>query len=162
MLARMSLLVAAAATLVLVVYLVARSRKKDAPETEREASPALEAWILDTLEVELAEGAMGLANATPEERKRVAESLRGAPDPDVVSKVEERVRGVELEYTRYTHEADAEVTLRVRYDDGKATTASKRVPWDTVPAGVREDFERRKITRVFRAWPLPWSRARSL
>jgi hypothetical protein len=162
MLARMSLLVAVAATVALVVYLVARSRQKTAPEAEREASPALEAWILDTLEVELAEGAMGLVNATPEERKRVTESLRGAPDPDVVSKVEDRVRAVELEYTRYVHERDVEVTLRVRYADGKATTASKRVPWDTVSAGVREDFEAKKTSRVFRAWTFPWSRARAL
>ena len=158
----MSLVLAAVAAITVVVFLALRNKKKSAPETERETSRELEAWILDTLEIELAEGALGLLNSTADERKRLAQSLRGNPDPDVVSKIEDKVRTVELEYTRYAHETDAEVTLRVRYDDNKSATTSKRLAWASVPESVREDFERKKTSRVFRSWTFPWSRARAL
>jgi hypothetical protein len=158
----MSLALAAALAIALVAFFMARSaRKTKTSDPERDSTPAIEAWIVDTLEVELAECALGVKNATPEERKRVAQSLRGEPDPDVVSKVEDKVRDVELEYTRYVHESDAELLLRVHYEDGKATTASKRIAWNDVPASVRDDFESKKTSHVFRTWTLPWSRARA-
>jgi hypothetical protein len=145
----------------LVGYLVYRARlDRPSADAQVDSTPALEKWIEDTLEVELAEGALGIANATAEERKRLAQSLRGEPDVEVVSKVEDKVRDVELEYTRYAHEADAEVLLRVRYEDGKSSTASKRLPWTDVPQAVRDDFEKKKTSRVFRTWTFPWSRAR--
>ena len=58
--------------------------------------------------------------------------------------------------------AEGEITLRVRYEDGNAGTASKRLPWTDVPASIRSDFERRGGTRVFRTWVFPWARARAL
>ena len=57
---------------------------------------------------------------------------------------------------------DAEVTLRVRYADGNAGTASKRLPWTDVPATIRADFDARGGSRVFRTWVFPWSRVRAL
>ena len=152
-------LVALAAAL--VAYLVVRSRKeRSGAEAQVDSTPALEAWITSTLETELAEGALGIPNASAEERKRLAASLRGEPDVDVVSKIEDRVRDVEIEYTRYAHENDAEVLLRVRYEDGKSSTATRRMPWTDVPEAVRDDFEKKKTSRVFRTWTFPWSRAR--
>jgi hypothetical protein len=145
----------------LVGYLVYRSRaEKSSNEAQVESTPALEKWIEDTLEIELCEGALGIPNATAEERKRLTQSLRGEPDVDVVTKIEDKVRDVELEYTRYAHEADAEVLLRVRYEDGKSSTANKRLAWTDVPQAVRDDFEKKKTSRVFRTWTFPWSRAR--
>jgi hypothetical protein len=152
---------AAVAAAVLVAYIVMRSRReKSSAEAQVDSTPMLEAWINDTLEVELAEGALGIPNASLEERKRLAKSLRGEPDPDVVTKIEDKVRDVELEYTRYAHENDAEVLLRVRYEDGKSSTATKRMAWTDVPQAVRDDFEKKKTSRVFRTWTFPWSRAR--
>jgi hypothetical protein len=158
----MTFVLAALAALALAWFLIRSRSKRAEPEAERETNPALEAWILDTLETELAEGALGLVGSTTEERAKIAQSLRGNPDPDVVSTIEDKVRAVEIEYTRYVHETDAEVTIRVRYDDGKAATASKRLAWASVPAAVRDDFERKKTSRVFRTWTFPWSRARAL
>jgi hypothetical protein len=157
----MSIALAAIAAALLVAYIVMRSRRdKPAADAQVDSTPALEAWIQDTLEIELAEGALGIPNASSHERSRLAKTLRGEPDPDVVSKIEDKVRDVELEYTRYAHENDAEVLLRVRYEDGKASTATKRMPWTDVPQAVRDDFERKKTSRVFRSWTFPWSRAR--
>lgn len=148
----------------LLGWLVFRAKQKKAarPEVARDTTPALDAWIADALETELAEGALGMKSSTPEERKKLARSLRGDFDPDVVSKVEDMVKGVELEFVRYTHERDAEVTVRVRYEDGNAGTATKRIPWTEVPDAVRDDFGRRGGTRVFRSWVFPWSRMSAL
>ncbi|MBS2014498.1 MAG: hypothetical protein JST00_16550 [Deltaproteobacteria bacterium] len=159
----MSLLVAFLLSLALG-YLVfrARARRAGAPEAARDTTPALDAWIADALESELAEGALGMRSSTPEERRKLARSLRGDPDPDVVATIEDKVKAVELEFVRYTHESDAEVTVRVRYEDGNAGTATKRIPWAEVPDAVRADFDRRGGTRVFRTWVFPWSRMSAL
>ena len=147
----------------LVAYMVFRARKKSVKaEVSRESTPALDTWIADALEVELAEGALGLRSSTPEERRKLGKSLRGEPDPDVVSRVEEKVKTVELEFVKYAHDSEAEVTLRVRYEDGNAGTATKRLAWTDVPDAVRADFDRRGGTRVFRTWVFPWSRVRAL
>src|SRR3954466_5133063 len=152
-----------AAAVALAAYLFMRSRRKGGDaEVARESTPALDAWIAEALEVELAEGALGMRASTADERRKLAKSLRGEPDPDVVSKVEDKVKAVELEYVKYAHEGDAEVTLRVRYEDGNAGTASKRLPWTDVPAAIRTDFDSRGGTRVFRTWVFPWARARAL
>lgn len=162
MLRAMSLALIAVAV-ALVVYIYLRSRRKNGEaEVARESTPALDSWIAQALEVELAEGALGMRASTPEERRKLAQSLRGEPDPEIVSSIEDKVKTVELEYVKYAHEVDAEITLRVRYEDGNAGTASKRLPWTDVPASIRSDFERRGGTRVFRTWVFPWARARAL
>ena len=156
-------LIAAAAAVAVAAYFFMRSRRKSGDaEVARDSTPALDAWIAEALEVELAEGALGMRASTPEERRKLAKSLRGEPDPEVVSTVEDKVKAVELEFVKYAHEGDAEVTLRVRYEDGNAGTASKRLPWTDVPAAIRSDFDRRGGTRVFRTWTFPWARAHAL
>ncbi|CAN5911257.1 hypothetical protein BH11MYX4_BH11MYX4_62690 [soil metagenome] len=158
----MSFVLAIAAVLLAAFFFMRSRRKGGDAEVARESTPALDAWIADALEVELAEGALGMRSSTPEERKKLAKSLRGEPDPDVVSKLEDKVKAVELEYVKYAHEADAEVTLRVRYEDGNAGTASKRLSWTDVPATIRAEFEARGGTRIFRTWVFPWARVRAL
>src|SRR4029079_8494737 len=133
-----------AAAIVLAAYFFMRSRRNGADaEVARESTAALDTWIADALEVELAEGALGMRASTPEERRKLAKSLRGDPDPDVVSRVEDKVKAVELEFVKYAHDAEAEVTLRVRYEDGNAGTATKRLAWADVPVGIRADFDPR-------------------
>ena len=95
-------------------------------------------------------------------RNIIVGSAYNVADPDVVSRVEDKVRAVELEFLKYAHDAEAEVTVRVRYEDGNAGTATRRLAWAEVPEAVRSDFDRRGGTRVFRAWVFPWARARAL
>jgi hypothetical protein len=157
----MSIALAVAAAL-LVGYFFFRSRRNGGGNAEvaRESTPALDAWIADALEVELAEGALGMRASTPEERRKLAKSLRGEPDPDVVSRIEDKVKAVELEYVKYAHESEVEVTLRVRYEDGNAGTATKRLAATDIPVAIRADFDKRGGTRVFRTWVFPWARVR--
>lgn len=156
----MSIVLAAVVTLVLAFFLFRKRRKPHA--VVRETTPALEKWIAEALELELAEGALDLAHSTPEERKKLAATLKGDPDADVVSKIEDKVRGVELEFVRYAHEKDAEVAVRVRYENGKSGTSTRRMPWSDIPEGIREEFDKNASTRVFRSWHFPWQRVRAL
>ena len=139
-----------------------RARRRDRPEVARESTPALDIFIAEALEHELAGPALGLRGATAEERRPLAKSLRNEPDPDVVAKIEDAVKTVELEFVRYAHEADAEVTVRVRYEDGNAGETSKRLPWNDVPEAISAEFDRSASTRVFRTWTFPWQRAAAL
>ena len=152
-----ALLVAAVAS-----FLLFRARRRARPEVFRESTPALEAFVTEALEHELAGAALGLRGSTAEERRPLAKSLRGEPDPDVVAKIEGAVKTVELEFVRYAHEADAAVIVRVRYEDGNAGETSRRMPWDELPGAVRAELERNAATRVFRTWTFPWQRASAL
>jgi hypothetical protein len=158
----MSIALVVAAIALAALFFVRSRRKTSGPEVARESTPALDAWIADALEAELAEGALGMRSSTPEERRKLARTLRGEPDPDVVTRVEEKVKAVELEFVKYAHDTEAEVTLRVRYEDGNAGTASKRLAWSDVPEAIRSDFDRCGGTRVFRTWVFPWARVHAL
>jgi hypothetical protein len=165
MLGVMSFALVAAAVVALVGWFFMRSAQKRnsaSAEVARESTPALDTWIADALELELSEGALGMRSSTPEERRKLAKSLRGDPDPEVVSRIEDKVKTVELEFVKYAHDNEAEVTLRVRYEDGNAGTASKRLAWTDVPEAIRADFDRRGGTRVFRTWVFPWARVHAL
>lgn len=162
MLAAMSLALAAVLSFALVLLFVTRARRKRELDIAKDSTPALDAWVAGALELELAEGALGMRASTPDERKALARSLRGDPDPEIVSRIEGAVRAVELEFVRYAHEKDAEVVLRVRYEDGRTGTSTRRLDWPDLPDAVRSDFQGRSATRVFREWPLPWARMHAL
>ncbi len=152
-------LAAVAAILVFVLY--GRSRKR-ATEVVRESTPALDRWLRDALEVELAESVLGLRNATEHEREKLARTLADDPDADIVGKIEEAVRAVELEFVRYAHETDFEATVRVRYENGTTGTATRRFAPADVPEAVREEIEKKGTTRAFRSWAFPWQRVHAL
>lgn len=147
---------------ILLAWWFFKGKKKSAPEAARDTTPAVDAFLREALEIELAKPTLGIDNATPEERRRLARTLANEPDADVVSKIEDVVKAVELEYVRYAHEKDAEVTVRVRYEDGKAGSATKRLNWEDVPESVRKDFDGKGSTRVFRTWAFPWQRVNAL
>jgi hypothetical protein len=147
---------------VLLAWWYFKGKSKSAPEAARDTTPALDAFLREALEIELAKPTLGIDNATPEERRRLARTLANEPDADVVSKIEDLVKAVDLEYVKYAHEKDAEVTVRVRYADGKSGATSRRLAWDDVPEPVRKDFLQKGSTRVFRTWVFPWQRAVAL
>lgn len=146
----------------LAAFLFLRARKKKEHEVARDTTAALDAFIAEALEHELAGPVLGIRGASAEERKPLTKTLRNEPDPDVVTKIEAAVRTVELEFVKYAHETDAEVTVRVRYDDGSKGETSKRMAWNDVPEAVRSDFDRKGSSRVFRAWAFPWQRVSAL
>ena len=156
------MLAVAAALGVLVAFLLYKRSKTASPEVARESTPALDRFVRDALEQELAESVLGIRGSTPEERKKLARTLADEPDADVVGKIEELVRAVELEFVRYAHEGEIETTVRVRYEDGKTGTSTRRLPAADIPEAVRSDFDAKGSTRVFRSWAFPWQRVRAL
>jgi hypothetical protein len=158
-----AMLVAVAAVLgALLAFLFYKRSRTSPPEVARDTTPALDRFLRDALELELAESVLGIGDSTPEERKRLARTLADEPDADVVGKIEEVVRAVELEFVRYAHESDVETTVRVRYENGKTGTATKRLALTDMPEAVRSDFEKNGSTRVFRTWAFPWQRVVAL
>jgi hypothetical protein len=159
---RAMLLAALALALVVIYFYLRRSSGERSKEDVRETTPAVDAWLRDALEHELAEGALGLKSSTPEERRPLARTLADEPDADVVATIEEKVRAVELEFLRYPHEDDIEATVRVRYENGKVGQARRRLAPSDIPEAVRADFTSKGATRVFRTWSFPWQRVRAL
>lgn len=138
----------------LAVYLVLRKRSK-ASSAPSESSSVVDRWIKDALPGALARHLAGKGL----DRAQVARAVGGDPDPAVVSTLEQHVREVQVEYLREAHGPDVEVTLRVRFDDGGEETVRRRMTLAEVPAAVREDFDKKATTRVFRDWHFPWARA---
>jgi hypothetical protein len=155
------LLAAVSAALVFLLY-SRRSKSRSDLEAARDSTPALEAWLREALELELAEGALGMRGSTPEERRALAGTLGHEPDADIVGQIEEKVHAVELEFVRYAHESEVEATVRVRYEDGNTGTSTRRFALPDVPVAVRQDFEQKGSSRVFRSWAFPWQRVRAL
>jgi hypothetical protein len=58
----------------------------------------------------------------------------------------------------YANEADAALTLSVRYEDGAVATSTRRLALDALPASVRRMLTTGGATQAFRAWDFPWGR----
>jgi hypothetical protein len=146
---------------ILLVLLVKKKRRRGSDSAAAEVSTAVNAWIRGALEAELLDGVLGTrgVTTTDDERARLARTLRGEPDPEMVGAIEDAVRSVDLEYVRYAHEPDCELTMRVVYEDGRTGTARRRMELGEIPRAVREDFEKKGSSRVFRPWDFPWAKA---
>ena len=158
----MSLAVALALGALLAVLLYYRRSKLARPDVARDTTPAIDRFLRDALEEELAAPVLGFAGSTPEERKKLTRTLADEPDADVVGKIEELVKGVDLEFVRYAHAAAVALTVRVRYEDGKVGAVTRRFTTTDVPEAVRTELEQKGATRVFRSWPFPWQRVVAL
>lgn len=158
MLALMMLALALAVLVTVVTVLALRSRKARLGGEPSEHSAVVEAWATGAVE-KAVRSAVLPATPTSDEEKRFARTLRGEPDAELVSQLERAVSKVDLEYLRYNHESDVEVTLTVAYEDGRASSTSRRrFALKDVPEAVRQEFEHKATQRVFRAWTFPWAR----
>ncbi len=148
---------AIALAVVVAVFLVLRGRGSTKVNADVDASAALDALVADAVERELAQTV--LAMKTDDERARLRKALRGTDaDIDVVTRLERAVRGIDLEFIRFAHEADTEVNVTLTYEDGKTVKTTRRLANADLPRSVREGFERNSTTRAFLAWQLPWRR----
>ena len=138
--------------LYLVVRLVqSRQKNKKTNDSPLAELSSLEPWLTEAVERELSRGVQNV------DAGKLGKSLRGNPDPDVVSAVEAKVAKVDLEFVHYTHEVDADVTLRIHYEGGATGTERKRMPLTTLPESVRRELSR-GVTRVYREWDFSWVR----
>lgn len=116
---------------------------------------ALDGWVAEALSKELRK-IDGLG--TDLYKKKLVGTLAGEPDPDVVSAISDAVKKVDLEFTRYPHEQDAELAIIVRYENGREGRVTKRVATGELPKDVTEEMATRAVTRVFRPWSFSWER----
>jgi hypothetical protein len=148
--------VAALALLAVVsVWIIAKRRKRTANVND-ETSAELESWIVGAVEREL--GATFNVWGDDAHKSRLGKTLRGEPDVDLVSNIEEKIRAIDVEYVRYAHESDCGVKLSMRFENGDVRVAERRLALDALPASVRRALTEGGATRAFRAWDFPWAR----
>jgi len=148
--------VAILALLAVVSVVILARRRTRAGGGGDETSAELEGWIVSAVEREL--GATLNVWGDDAHKTRLGKTLRGEPDMDLVSSIEEKVRAIDVEYVRYAHESDCAVKLSMRYENGDVRTAERRLALDAVPASVRRALTEGGATRAFRAWDFPWAR----
>jgi hypothetical protein len=147
-----------AVVVAVVTVLVLRSRKARQVGEPSERSALVDAWATGAVE-QAVRSVVLPATPTSDEQNRFAKTLRGEPDADMVALLERAVRKVDLEYLRFDHETDVELSLTVSYDDGRdASTSRRRFAMSELPEAVRHEFDHKATQRVFRAWAFPWAR----
>jgi hypothetical protein len=130
-------------------WLYKRSRKKKArivPPPRR----GLDEFVEEVIASEL-------SRRTAVDKDLALSTLRGAPEPAVVSSIEEAVREVELKFV-HTPLGDLELTVEVRFEKGLPVLRTKRLERDEVPEDVRVELQQKGGTMLFRKWAFPWGR----
>ena len=154
----MMIALALAALVAVVTLLVLRSRKARIEVEPSERSAVVDAWASGAVEKAVRSVVLP-ATPTSDEEKRFARTLHGEPDADMVAQLEHAVRKVDLEYLRFEHEQEVELTLTIAYEDGRdASSSRRRFAMGELPQAVRHAFENKATQRVFRAWEFPWAR----
>lgn len=135
----------------LVLFLTARLvRKRRTKAPARRERVALDGWVEEQV-------AQATAKKLILEPDVLFKTLRGDPDPDTVTSLEQEVRSVQLCYERLAQAREAEVRIELSYEDGTSSTIRKRVHWDELPQMVRDEFDRTGAAHVYRPWHFPWS-----
>lgn len=126
-----------------------RKRRANKQPRRREQNP-LDRWVEEQV-------AQALAQKLSVERSVLIKTLRGEPDPDAVTSMEQGVRGIQVAYERMAQAHEAEVRLDITFEDGSTTQARRRVAHDELPTWVRDELARTGGAHVYRPWYFPWS-----
>jgi hypothetical protein len=124
-----------------------RSAEKRKPPRERHP---LDAWVETVIASEL-------SRRMPWDEGELVKTLRESPEPAVVGAIEKSLHSVELRFARLPLGAEAEVRVDVSFEKGENHQATKRLRWEELPEAVRQEFENKGASVVFRRWQLPWS-----
>lgn len=147
----MLFLLAAPLLLIALVFMLRRKKNKGGDVTVQ-LDEAMDVWARDQV-------AKLVADKLELEELDVAETLGGSPDPDLVTRLEKAVSGVELVYERALDAKDhADVRVEVRLERGDLLRTIQRMPWAQLPAGVREEFAKTGTAQIYRSWLFPWQR----
>jgi hypothetical protein len=117
--------------------------------------PAVELLTFDAWAFDIIGRALGKKTSLGDQ---IFATLTGTPEAHVVSVIEAEVHRVEIEFVKYTHESDAEVTLHLHFEDGTKVSERCTRTATSLPQSVQDEFERKGATRAFRTWSLPWAR----
>jgi hypothetical protein len=142
------------AALFVGLFFVARklfSRSEPAPTVGLAAT--LNGWVQEEL------GRM-LATRLEIEPREVTKTLTGAPDTDLVTRIEALVQRVEIVYERALDaKGKADLRLEVHFESGQLDRAIKRIDWAELPSDVAKEFAEGGGSQLHRDWSFPWQRA---
>jgi hypothetical protein len=133
-----------------LVWILAKRKKKTSARADVRSSP-IDAFIIETV-------AHAAAKRSQMPAADLEKALGGDPDPDVVGRLEELVREVEVGFERLPDGA-FEVRTRVHFEDTSVEGASRRFEPAELPSPVSADLARSGASRAFRRWDFPWASA---
>lgn len=131
-----------------LVWILAKRKKKKSRQVEARTTP-IDAFIIETVARATAKRS-ALASADLEK------ALAGDPDPEIVGRLEELVREVEVGFERLPDGA-FEVRTRVHFEDTSVEGAARRFEAEELPTAVSADLQRSGASRAFRRWDFPWA-----
>ena len=133
-----------------LVWILAKRKKKNSVNDEVRSSP-IDAFIIETV-------SRAAAKRSTMPAGDLEKALGGEPEPDVVGRLEELVREVEVGFERLPDGA-FEVRTRVHFEDASVDGAARRFEHAELPSAVTADLERTGAARAFRRWDFPWASA---
>ncbi|HVY44661.1 MAG TPA: hypothetical protein VHB21_02235 [Minicystis sp.] len=137
-----------AIVVVVFVWLLSKRRKRHAAAA---TSPSpVDAFVAEVV-------ARAVASRSTLGADEITRALAGDPDPEVVARMEELVRDVELGFERMPDGHDVEVRAHVRFEDGTSHDAARRFAEAELPVAARDELQRTGAARAYRRWDLPWS-----
>jgi hypothetical protein len=131
-----------------LVWILAKRKKKKSVHAEVRSTP-IDAFIIETI-------ARAASKRSELSTTELEKSLGGDPDPDVVGRLEELVREVEVGFERLPDGA-FEVRTRIHFEDTSVEGAARRFTPEELPDAVSADLERSGAARAFRRWDFPWA-----
>jgi hypothetical protein len=141
-------LIGLAVAAVLLLLVLQRARRGDAPKAEVPARSEVDGWIEEAVARDLGKRiALGYAP--------LLEALRGDPSPDAVTAMEDAVRNVKVTYAKMA-DGEVEVRAEIAFEDGTSASGSKRFSKAQLPAPIGEEFLRTGGAYVYRDWHFPW------
>jgi DNA-directed RNA polymerase specialized sigma24 family protein len=131
-----------------LVWILAKRKKKKSVHVDASITP-VDAFVVETV-------ARAAAKRSSLSAEDLGKALAGDPDPEVVGRLEELVREVEVAFERLPDGA-YEVRTRVHFEDTSVEAAARRFESDALPTAVSADLQRSGASRAFRRWDFPWA-----
>jgi hypothetical protein len=132
-----------------LIFVLLKRKKKKSSASAKDRMTRIDAFI-----VEAVARAASKRTGIPESALEAA--LRGDPEPDVVGRLEELVREVEVGFERLP-DGDFEVRTRVHFEDTSVEGTARRFEEEALPAAIKADLARSGAARTFRRWDFPWA-----
>ncbi len=131
-----------------LVWILAKRKKTKGVHVEVRVTP-IDAFIVETV-------ARATAKRSSLSTADLEKALAGDPDPEIVGRLEELVREVEVGFERLPDGA-FEVRTRVHFEDMTVDGAARRFAAEDLPTAVSADLRRSGASRAFRRWDFPWA-----
>lgn len=134
-----------------LVFQVVKRLTRGRGKTRGPSATAVDNWVSREVS-RLAAQRLGLRHDA------VERTVTGAPDPDVVQRLERAIEKVDVVFERVPGRGDREVDVRVEvlFEGGAIDRSLTRVAWAELDESVRAELDQTGASQVFRAWKFAW------